>query len=206
MKMQDDFEVFFCNEMRSTYILFDWIYEENMVGIKITTPACLVRLRVPLPLAVVLAVVFDKPGSSVSQIATWTGLSQDVVAYLIGLVRSSSLPLLSANGNVEFNPMFRTELKRVEIPIGQFGLPKPPKAEAIAADSAKDIYQAHIMRVMKRAKEMKVEQLYEQVEKEIGKMCEFSREEFDRTLTFLESVRFVRRDPAKPASVIFVPD
>jgi hypothetical protein len=53
---------------------------------------------------------------------------------------------------------------------------------------------------------MKIERLYEQVEKEIGKICEFSREEFDGTLTFLESVRFVRRDPAKSASVIFVPD
>jgi hypothetical protein len=206
MKLQDDFEVFYCGQMKATNIVFNWIYEDNMVALKITTAACLLRLRVPLALAVVLAVVYDKPNSTPQEIASWTGLQSSVVSYLVNLVRSSSLPLLSVNGTVEFNPMFRTDLKRLEIQVPQFALPKPEKAERVSADSVKDIYQTHIMRILKAAREVRVEELYNKLQKEIGKMCAFSKEEFDRTLAFLESVRFIRRDPAKPASVFFVPD
>jgi hypothetical protein len=94
----------------------------------------------------------------------------------------------------------------VEIQLPEFALPKPPRAETVSAESAKDLYHARVIRILKEAREMAITQLYDKVQREIEKMCAFSREEFDRTLAFLESLRFIRRDPAKPLLVFYVPD
>jgi hypothetical protein len=201
-KMQDAFETFFCQEQRANNIAFTWIYEENMVNIRIEFAKGNVQLRVPLAVAVVLAVVFDLGPIEPAAIAEKTGLAADIVDAILARIGSAEFALLSVGETVSINTEFESDVSDYWIiAMPQLALSKPRMRAP-----TKDAYRAQVMKIMKGAKEMPLDGLLAAVREEVEKVWSFSREDYDRALVFLESIRLIKLVDVNPGRAIFVPD
>jgi hypothetical protein len=232
--LQKQYEAFFTAHCNGAGVNFRWIYEDNMVQMHLAKKGFYdFRLKMPLVFAVVLELVFKLGRPTLSEISAAVAMSVSHVEFLAKRATNKAFPLLiidpAANGVkgdqvVHFNSAFKSKSKRFGIVLSDdFSLKKPGKVAhvpiagvvvgpAVAAAPPDDpatripeIYQTNIMGLIKNARKMAIPRIIELMTPKIVKYMPFRRDDFDRTLAFLETGKFCQRDPANREVVIYLP-
>jgi hypothetical protein len=210
-RLQELFQGFYAKlaELKGCHLR--WIYEDNLVNVKLVSDRYNLLLRLPLVFAVIIAAVFDYGGGTYDFIAKKTGLSLREVECFIGKCTSKEFPLLVMTGHrtVSWNPAFRTPRRKISIDTNLFSL-APPKENthfgAVANVATDATYRGAVVTILKRAKQIEEAALFQRVYNHIRRLSSFSKDDYDRSLIFLETSRYLRRDAARPSLLLYCTD
>jgi hypothetical protein len=211
--MQERFQAFYRNLMNTKHVRLRWVYEDNLVQVRLVSAAYNILLRLPLIFAVILATIFDYGESSYDFISKKTNLGVQEIEYFVMRCVSKTFPLLVVTSrairggkSVTWNPTFVTKQKKFAIETRCFSLRKPKadsQFQVLSNPVSREAYLTIVTQILKKYRRVETAKLFRLSQQAIQKVCPFRKDEYDRCLIFLQSSGYFEKDPSDPSILVY---